>query len=98
MFNPDDDSIHKMLNDYKSDLIKFGFKNPVVIPVSAYASFLVRLDSSCLTKTEVIKKNNMIELFKDEYYNLPQYIGQGISPEILDKTGIKILENKIITI
>lgn len=98
VFNPDDDSIHKMLNDYKSDLIKFGFKNPVVIPVSAYASFLVRLDSSCLTKTEVIKKNNMIELFKDEYYNLPQYIGQGISPEILDKTGIKILENKIITI
>ena len=98
VFNPEDDSIHKMLNDYKSDLIKFGFKDPVVIPVSAYASFLVRLDSSCLTKTEVIKKNNMIELFKDEYYNLPQYIGQGISPEILDKTGIKILENKIITI
>lgn len=98
VFNPEEDSIHKMLNDYKSDLIKLGFKDPVVIPVSAYASFLVRLDSSCLTKTEVIKKNNMIELFKDEYYNLPQYIGQGISPEILNKTGIKILENKIITI
>ena len=98
VFNPEDDSIHKMLNDYKSDLIKFGFKDPVVIPVSAYASFLVRLDSSCLTKTELMKKNNLIELFNDEYYNLPQYIGQGISPEILDKTGIKILENKIITI
>lgn len=98
VFNPEDDSIHKMLNDYKSDLIKFGFKDPVVIPVSAYASFLVRLDSSCLTKTEIMKKSNMIELFKDEYYNLPQYIGQRISSEILDMTGIKILENKIITV
>lgn len=40
----------------------------------------------------------MIELFKDDYYNLPKYIGQGRSSEILDKTGIKYLENKIITV
>ena len=87
-----------MLNDYKSDLIQFGFKNPTVIPISAYTSFLVRLESSCLTKTEVTKKNNMLELFKDEYYNLPQYIGQGNSSEILDMAGIKVLEDRLITI
>lgn len=87
-----------MLNDYTLDLKKFGFKTPVVIPVSAYVSFLVRLDSCYLTRTEAAKKNNMIELFKDEYYNLPQYIGQGKSTDILDMTGIKILENKIITV
>ena len=98
VFNPEEDSIHKMLNDYKSDLIQFGFKNPTVIPISAYTSFLVRLESSCLTKTEVTKKNNMLELFKDEYYNLPQYIGQGNSSEILDMAGIKVLEDRLITI
>ena len=98
VFNPEEDSIYKMLNDYKSDLIQFGFKNPIVIPVSAYASFLVRMEPSCLTKTEVLKKDNIIELFKDEYYNLPQYIEQGNSSEILDMTGIKILENRLITI
>lgn len=98
MFNPEEDSISKMLNDYKSDLRKLGFRNPVVIPVSAYASFLVRLDTSCLTKTEIIKKRNILELFKDEYYNLPQYIGQGKSSGILDMTGINVLENKIITV
>lgn len=97
-FNPKEDSVSKMLNDYKFDLTKFGFKNPVVIPVSAYVSFLVKLDSSCLTKTEIIKKKNMIGLFKDEYYNFPQYIGQGKSSDILDMTGINILENKIMTI
>ena len=47
---------------------------------------------------EKTKKNNMIELFEDEYYNLPLYIGQGKSTDILDMTGIKILENKIITV
>ena len=98
MFNPEEDSINKMINDYKYDLVKFGFRSPIVIPVSAYASFLIRLESSCLTKTEVKKKSNMIELFKDEYYNLPQYIGQEISSEILDMTGIKILENKLMTV
>ena len=40
----------------------------------------------------------MIELFKDDYYNFPQYIGQGVSSEILDMTGIKILENKLMTV
>lgn len=98
VFNPEEDSIRKMLNDYKLDLIKLGFKNPIVIPVSAYVSFLVRLNSSCLTKIESNRKNSMLELFKDEYYNLPQYIGEGKSSDILDMTGIKILENKIITI
>lgn len=98
VFNPEEDSIQKMLNDYKADLRKFGFKNAVVIPVSAYVSFLVKLDSSCLTKTEIIKKKNMIELFKDEYYNLPQYIGLEKSSDILDMTGINILEKKINTV
>lgn len=98
VFDPEEDSIYKMLNDYKSDLIQFGFKKPIVIPVSAYASFLVRMEPSCLTKTEVLKKDNIIELFKDEYYNLPQYLEQGNSSEILDMTGIKILENRLITI
>lgn len=97
-FNPEEDSICKMLNDYKKDLTNFGFKNPVVIPVSGYASFLVRLESSCLTKIERIRKKNIIELFEDRYYNLPQYIGQGFSSEILDKTGIRVLENKLIAV
>lgn len=97
VFNPEEDSIRKMLNDYRLDLTKFGFKNPVVIPISAYVSFLVRLDSSCLTQIEAIRKKTMVELFKDEYYDLPQYIGQKKSNDILDMTGIKILENKIIT-
>ena len=97
VFDPEEDSIDKMLNEYKSDLKKFGFRNPEIIPVSAYASFLFRLDSSYLTKTEAIKRKNMIDLFKDDYYNLPEYIGQGHSSEILDMTGIKYLENKIIT-
>lgn len=97
-FNPDEDSIRKMLNNYKSDLVKFGFKNPVIIPVSAYMSFLLRLEPSCLTKIETIKKNQMIDLFKDDYYDMPSYIGKGKSTEMLDKTGIKALEEEIITL
>jgi hypothetical protein len=98
VFNPEEDSIPKMLNDYKSDLMKIGFKNPTIIPISAYASLLFRLDSSCLTKIDVIKKHYMIELFKEKYYHLPQYIGQEFSTELIEMTGIKTLESEIIRI
>jgi len=98
VFNPEEDSIPKMLNDYKSDLMKIGFKNPTIIPISAYASLLFRLDSSCLTKIDVIKNHNMIELFKEKYYHLPQYIGQEFSSELIEMTGIKTLETEIIRI
>ena len=97
-FIPEEDSIVKMLNDYKSDLVKLGFNKPIVIPVSAYASFLLRIDSSLLTKTELRKLKIINETFNNEYYDLPVYIGEPKSKNKLSMTGIVSLENKLITI
>ncbi len=97
-FIPEEDSISKMLNDFQSDLIKLGFKEPIVVPVSAYASFLFRVDFSQLAKTEKSKLEILNEVFDNEYYDFPQYISEQKSRNKLYMTGIISLENKILTI
>lgn len=97
-FVPEEDSIAKMLNDYKSDLIKFGFKKPIIVPVSAYASFLFRTETSLLSKIEMRKLEMLNEVFECDYYDLPMYINEQSSKDKLSMTGIISLENKLITI
>ena len=97
-FVPEEDSIDKMLSDYKTDILKFGFQKPVVIPVSAYAAFLFKTDASLLSKVELRKLKTLNELFDNDYYDLPAYIDGQRSKDKLSKTGIIKLENKILTI
>lgn len=97
-FVPGEDSVAKMLKDYKSDLIKMGFVNPVIIPVSAYASFLLRLGDERQTTIEKRKSKILNELFDDDYYDLPIYVGEAKSHNKLSMTGIILLEEKIKTI
>ena len=97
-FVPEEDSILKMVNDYKSDLIKFGFKKPIIVPVSAYASFLFRTETSLLSKIEMRKLEMLNEVFECDYYDLPMYINEQSSKDKLSMTGIISLENILITI
>lgn len=97
-FIPEEDSIAKMMNDYKSDLLEIGFNKPTIVPVSAYAAFLFRLGTDKLTETEKRKSKILNEIFDSEYYDFPIYIGEKKSKNKLSMTGIISLENKLITI
>lgn len=97
-FIPEEDSISKMLNDYKTDLRKIGFKKPIIVPVSAYASFLFRTDSTQLTNIERSKLKLFKEVFDGKFYDFPTYIGEKESKDKLSMTGIISLENKLMTI
>ena len=97
-FIPEEDSIAKMMNDYKSDLLEIGFNKPTIVPVSAYAAFLFRLGTDKLTETEKRKSKILNKIFDSEYYDFPIYIGEKKSKNKLSMTGIISLENKLITI
>ena len=97
-FIPEEDSIAKMMNDYKSDLLRIGFNNPIIVPVSAYAACLFRFGADELTNTEKRKFKTLNEIFDNEYYDFPKYIEEGKSKNKLSMTGIISLENKLITI
>lgn len=97
-FIPEEDSIAKMMNDYKSDLLRIGFNNPIIVPVSACAACLFRFGADELTNTEKRKFKTLNEIFDNEYYDFPKYIEEGKSKNKLSMTGIISLENKLITI
>ena len=86
------------MNDYKSDLLRIGFNNPIIVPVSAYAACLFRFGTYELTNTEKRKFKTLNEIFDNEYYDFPKYIEEGKSKNKLSMTGIISLENKLITI
>ncbi|WP_315028926.1 dynamin family protein [Capnocytophaga leadbetteri] len=95
-FKQKEDSIDKMLVDYDNLLNSIGFKQPVIIPVSAQAALLFKIDNTKLDEDELFEKELLQKKFEKDYYNLPQYIGAEISTALLERTGILQLERTII--
>jgi hypothetical protein len=95
-FKQKEDSIDKMLVDYDNLLNSIGFKQPVIIPVSAQAALLFKTDNTKLDEDELFEKELLQKKFEKDYYNLPQYIGVEISTALLERTGILQLERTII--
>ena len=95
-FKTKEDSIDKMLVDYDNLLNSIGFKQPVIIPVSAQAALLFKIDNTKLDEDELFEKELLQKKFEKDYYNLPQYIGAEISTALLERTGILQLERTII--
>lgn len=95
-FNPEEDSVIKMLNEYTEELKKIGFTNPIVLPVSAYMALLVKLDKakSLLSKRELYKINEYKELVRDDFFNLDK-LTKTLGCELIYKTGIIAIENQI---
>ncbi len=94
-FKQKEDSIDKMLSDYKSDLIKMGFIKPIVIPVSAKAALLFKLDESELDEDELFEKGFYERKFEKDYYNLlftKGYKGN----DLIERTGIRELERILV--
>ena len=80
-----------MLTDYKSDLIKMGFKSPIIIPISAKAALLFKLSETELDEDELFEKEIYERKFEKDYYNLlfkKGYKGN----DLIERTGIRELE------
>lgn len=90
-FKKKEDSIEKMVSDYKSDLKKIGFRCPKVFPVSAQAALLKKLNPDEMDEEDAEDRQMFERKFKQDYYNLPSYVGEVYS----DTTGLELLEDKI---
>ena len=94
-FKTKEDSIIKMLNEYKTDLLALGFKNPIIVPLSAQAAILNKLDDKCLDEDDACDKELFRKRFQKDYYNLPAYVSETSSTDADERTGINLLENSI---
>lgn len=97
-FYKEEDSIKKMLKDYNNDLIKLGFKSPCIVPIMAYPALLFKLGESTKNNIENKRTSEYKELLDDSYYDLPNYLTGKKSDGLLEKTGINLLEQKLVNI
>lgn len=98
-FKQQEDSIKKMLEDYRKDVCKLGIKNPTIIPVSAKVALLMKQEGR-LDEDDAFELEKYNRLFSKPYFDLPSYMNgnnAGESDNLLDRTGIPLLEKMIMS-
>lgn len=91
-FKQKDDSIAKMLEDYREILLKIGFNQPIIIPISAKAASLFKQENSVLDEDDIFEKELLQKKFEKDYYNLAAYTNSSDHTSFLGRTGIMALE------
>lgn len=92
-FKSKDDSIAKMISDYRRNLTEIGFLQPTIIPLSSHAALFFRLEE--LDEDDVDDKAILSDKFAKQYYDLPQYILNIASSSLEERSGILFLEKSI---
>ena len=91
-FDLEKESLKKALNNVKDYLSENGIQDPLVYPISAYATRLMRNNEKFLTSRERRKKNDYIDQFLEKEYNFIQYMP--LTAKVYSKVGkLKLLEN-----
>lgn len=69
------DSIEESMHDFKEDLLKMGFENPVICPISAYFSYLLKkkMTGQALSEDENDEYTVYSRKFKRSAYDLSHY-------------------------
>lgn len=69
------DSIEESIQAFKEDLLKIGFENPVICPISAYFSYLLKMSMTgqALSEDEQDEYALYVKKFKRPAYDLSRY-------------------------
>ena len=96
-YNPPQDSIQRTIEGYATALRNMGFsQNTDIMPVSAQTALWVKQPDEYESRLTLKKEQRSVDLFTDDYYDLPHYITGQYSPDTLSRTGIVLLEQTII--
>lgn len=74
-YNDFSDSIEESVHNFKEDLLKTGFENPVICPISAYFSYILKLKMTGqpLSEDEADEYALYSKKFKKSSYDLSHY-------------------------
>ena len=93
-FHPGEDSIAKMVDDYRRNLAEVGFRTPDIVPLSSRAALLFRSERP--VEDVLAEKNYLSAQFAKPYYDLPRYVLGEASSSPEESTGILLLEKSIV--
>lgn len=104
-FRKGEDSIEESIKNVKKELLKIGFENPIICPISAHAGFLAKqhLHSGIQDEDMLDELLELERKFKKEFWNLSKYYDSDITElqnnkyeTLLINSGIRLLEQKIL--
>lgn len=72
--------------------------NPKVIPVSAHAALLFKLQEDMMDEDDLFERELLKKKFLKDFYDLPSYSSHKKSSDLLERTGIPTLERNILTL
>lgn len=95
-YKPSEDSISDSVAKYRGDISKLGIEYPCIVPISARAAFLARMEKqNLLNEDELFDLEQVKDIFTKEYYDLPKYSHNAqpkTKSDMLGRTGINLLE------
>ena len=100
-FKASEDNIETSLENVRQDLLKLGYTNPVICPVSAYCALLVKMNQygDILSEDEQDEYELYQKKFKKESYDLskfyPDVNTENIKNSLLFRCGFYGLENTL---
>ena len=90
-FKKKDDSIEGIVEHYQEDLVRLGFNEPKIFPLSAHAALFMKLRKEEMDEEDQEEKIKYEKKFQQGYYNLPSYVEEST----FDPTGIGLLEQRL---
>ena len=83
-FNASDDNISASIEGIKKDLVSLGFEEPVICPISAYFSLLIKMKANgdIMTDDEIDEYSFYVKKFKRPVYDLSKYY-----KDVYEQTG-----------
>ena len=83
-FNASDDNISASIEGVKKDLVSLGFEEPVICPISAYFSLLIKMKANgdIMTDDEIDEYSFYVKKFKRPVYDLSKYY-----KDVYEQTG-----------
>ena len=97
------------IRNVRKELLKIGFENPIICPISARAGFLAKqyLYREIKDEDTIEELKELAIKFKKEYWDLSKYYSCKIPDDktnnnqyeiLLKNSGLKLLERKILEI
>ena len=98
-YKPKDDSISDSIARYRSDIVKLGIKDPIIIPISARVAFLAEMEKqNLLDEEECLELEQNKKKFSKEFFNLPKYVqanSNSLTNDLIYLTGMLLLDKTI---
>lgn len=95
VYDPEQDSMEKILATYHCIMQDVGISDSTIIPVSGWLALMDKIPDEQQESREVRNEKHAKQFFMDDFFDLQRYVTHHPAEKIIDRTGIPLLEQVI---